>query len=106
GTVIMPWSTMPLAIVAATATERNAPTRFRTAASPTARRGGSASVAIVVAIAFAVSWNPLVKLNTNAVATVRITSPSTTHSYHRAGGGTIPAAHPNRVIAATLAESA
>ena len=64
------------------------------------RRGGSASVAIVVAIAFAVSWNPLVKLNTNAVATVRITSPSTTHSYHRASGRTIPNVHPNRVIAA------
>src|SRR5215467_13362002 len=55
GTVTIPWSTIPLAIVAATATEMNAPAKLRTAARPTATRGGSARVAIVVAMAFAVS---------------------------------------------------
>ncbi len=52
---IDPWSTIPLAIVAATLIERKAPTKFRLAASPSAALGGSARVAIVVAIAFAVS---------------------------------------------------
>ncbi len=60
GTVIGAWSTTPLAIVAATETDRNAPTRFRIEAKPTATCGRSARVAIVVAIAFAVSWNPFV----------------------------------------------
>ena len=55
GTVMVVWSTIPLAIVAATVTDRNAPSRFMTAASVTAARGRSARVAIVVAIAFAVS---------------------------------------------------
>src|SRR6476646_9916080 len=55
GTVILVWSTMPLAMVAATATERKAPIKFRTAASPTAARGDMAWVAMVVAIALAVS---------------------------------------------------
>ena len=55
GTVIVVWSTIPLAMVAATVTDRNAPSRFMTAASVTATRGRSARVAIVVAIAFAVS---------------------------------------------------
>src|SRR5215204_269226 len=62
-------STMPLAIVAATSSERNAPAKLRTAASPTASRGDSARVEIDVATAFAVSWNPLVKSNASAVAT-------------------------------------
>src|SRR4051794_40269254 len=44
--VTMPWSTMPFAIVAATLTERNAPTKFRVAATPTATRGGRARVAM------------------------------------------------------------
>ncbi len=69
---------MPLAMVAATVTDRNAPIRFSTAASPTAIRGRRACVAIVVAIALAVSWKPLVKSNTRAVATVRITRASIT----------------------------
>src|SRR5262249_58137405 len=56
GTVTSACSTIPLAMVAATATEMNAPAKLRTDASPTATRGGSARVAIVVAIAFAVSW--------------------------------------------------
>ena len=40
--VITSWSTIPLAIVAATATETNAPAKFSTAALATARRGESA----------------------------------------------------------------
>src|SRR3954449_4492684 len=53
--VIAPASTIPPAIVAATFSEMNAPAKFRIAASATATLGGSAPVAIVVAIAFAVS---------------------------------------------------
>src|SRR3954470_9574247 len=55
GTVTRFCSTMPFAIVAATETEMNAPAKFRIDASPTAMRGRSARVAMVVAIAFAVS---------------------------------------------------
>src|SRR5476649_1577214 len=55
GTVTSFCSTIPLAIVAATETEMNAPAKFRMDASPTATRGRKARVAIVVAIAFAVS---------------------------------------------------
>src|SRR4051812_45178268 len=62
-------STMPEAIVAATASERNAPTKFRAAAIVTAERGPIARVEIDVATAFAVSWNPLVKSNARAVPT-------------------------------------
>ena len=40
--------TSPLAIVAATLSDRKAPTRFRTPDSATATRGGSAPVAIDV----------------------------------------------------------
>ena len=67
--VIALGSTTPLAIVVATASERNAPTTLRRAERPTATRGGSARVAIDVAIALAVSWNPLVKSNASAVPT-------------------------------------
>jgi hypothetical protein len=66
-------STIPLEIVLATSTERNAPTRFRTPAIVTAVFGESAPVAIEVAIAFAVSWNPLVKSKMSAVATTTTT---------------------------------
>src|SRR3954453_9995956 len=69
GSVIMSALTMPLAIVAATASERNAPTKLSTEDSPTATRGDIARVEIDVATAFAVSWNPLVKSNASAVAT-------------------------------------
>jgi hypothetical protein len=71
-------STIPLAIVAATSSEMNAPTKLSTAARPTARRGDSARVEIDVATALAVSWNPFVKSNESAVATTiqRTTSPS------------------------------
>ena len=54
--------------VMATSTERKAPTRFRTPASTTAVFGLSAPVAIEVAIAFPVSWKPLVKSKARAVA--------------------------------------
>src|SRR3954471_5181992 len=69
--VTSPASTMPLAIVAATCSERNAPTKFRTAAPPTATLGGRARVEIDVATTFAVSWNPFVKSKASAVATTR-----------------------------------
>src|SRR3954453_10258263 len=60
---------MPLAIVAATASDRNAPTKFSVAARPTARRGGIARVEIDVATALAVSWKPFVKSKASAVPT-------------------------------------
>ena len=60
---------MPVAIVAATSSEMNAPTKLRIAAIATARRGDSARVEIDVATAFAVSWKPFVKSNASAVAT-------------------------------------
>ena len=69
GTVTSFASTMPFAIVAATETEMNAPAKFSTEASPTATLGRSARVAMVVAIAFAVSWKPFVKSKKTAVAT-------------------------------------
>jgi hypothetical protein len=47
--------TIPLAIVAATLIDMNAPTKFSTADINTATRGFSAPVAIDVATAFAVS---------------------------------------------------
>lgn len=64
-------STRPPAIVAATLSDRNAPTRFSTPDRPTAIRGLRALVAIDVAIALPVSWKPFVKLNPNAVTTTR-----------------------------------
>jgi hypothetical protein len=42
-------------------------TKFKAAERPTAARGGSARVAIDVAIALAVSWKPFVKSNASAV---------------------------------------
>src|SRR3954447_22276409 len=62
-------STIPLAIVAATASDRNAPTKLRLADRPTATFGGIARVEIDVATAFAVSWKPFVKSNASAVPT-------------------------------------
>src|SRR4051812_14323079 len=69
--VTPPASTMPPAMVAATASDRNAPTKLSTDAYPTAIRGGIALVEIEVATTFAVSWNPLVKSNASAVPTTR-----------------------------------
>ena len=73
---------MPVAIVAATDSERNAPTKLRIAAIVTATRGAIARVEIDVATAFAVSWKPLVKSNASAVATTiqRTTSLSMTQN--------------------------
>lgn len=68
--------TRPLAIVAATARERNAPTKFSTPEMATATRGGSAPVAIEVAIAFPVSWKPFVKSNARAAMTTRVRTTS------------------------------
>src|SRR3954452_17882536 len=65
--VISPASTMPPATVAATCSERNAPTKLRIEAPPTAMRGGRARVEIEVATTLAVSWKPLVKSNASAV---------------------------------------
>ena len=57
---------MPSEMVLATSVDRNAPTRFRIAASSTATLGLSAPVAIGVAIALAVSWKPFVKSKNSA----------------------------------------
>ena len=62
-----------LVTVRATSTDRNAPTRLSVAESATAVFGFRAPVAMDVAIAFPVSWNPLVKSKARAVT---ITSPS------------------------------
>ncbi len=59
--------TMPPEMVVATFTERNAPAKLRTAAMVTATFGLRAPVAMEVAIALAVSWNPLVKSKASAV---------------------------------------
>ena len=61
-------STIPLAIVAATANDTNAPAKLRIAATRTAFRGESARVETLVAIAFAVSWKPFVKSKKSATA--------------------------------------
>jgi hypothetical protein len=53
--------------VTATSTDRNAPTRLRTPARRTAVFGFRAPVAIDVAMAFPVSWKPLVKSKASAV---------------------------------------
>ncbi len=67
--VTTPGSTMSLATVAATSKETNAPATFRIAALRTAARGESARVETLVAIEFAVSWNPFVKSKKRATAT-------------------------------------
>jgi hypothetical protein len=69
-------STTSLATVAATASEMKAPTKFSAEAKPTAIRGGSARVEIEVATTLAVSWKPLVKSKTSAVATTITTMTS------------------------------
>ena len=67
--VITSGSTIPLAMVAATLKEMNAPTKLRMAAMATAARGESARVETLVAIELAVSWKPFVKSKNNATAT-------------------------------------
>src|SRR5918992_6399850 len=49
-------STIPFATVAATSSDRKAPTKLRIADIPTATRGDIARVEMDVATAFAVSW--------------------------------------------------
>jgi hypothetical protein len=71
--VIASASTIPPATVAATFSEMNAPTKFSSAAMATATFGLSAPVAMVVAIALAVSWKPLVKSKPSAVTTTSAT---------------------------------
>ena len=61
--------TSPLAMVAATLNDKKAPTRFSAPDNSTATRGGRAPVAIEVAMAFPVSWKPLVKSNASATIT-------------------------------------
>ena len=70
---LTPSVTRPLEIVFATSTERNAPTTLRTPAMRTATLGVRAPVAIDVAMAFAVSWKPLVKSNASAVTITTMT---------------------------------
>ena len=67
-------STMPPEIVRATSVDRNAPAILRTPLIRTAILGRSAPVAMEVAIAFAVSWNPFVKSNASAVTMTTATS--------------------------------
>ena len=62
---------MPLATVLATATDKNAPMRFKMPANATAVFGFNAPVAIDVAIAFAVSWKPFVKSKNSATTIIR-----------------------------------
>src|SRR5690242_2273851 len=62
---------IPVATFLATAVVTNAPARFATDAINTAIRGESARVLTDVAIAFAVSWNPLVKSKPSATTTTR-----------------------------------
>jgi hypothetical protein len=78
--VMTSWSTMPFAIVAATANETKAPRKFRTAALRTANRGERARVETDVAIEFAVSWKPFVKSKKSATATTAKSVRSTTTS--------------------------
>ncbi len=80
GSVTTLVSTRPLAIVAATASDRNAPTRFITPDKATATRGLSAWVAMEVAIALPVSWKPLVKSKHSAVMTTRTSRKSFTRA--------------------------
>ena len=63
--------TTELLTVRATSTESSAPTRLRIAARVTAPLGESAPVAIEAAMAFPVSWNPLVKSKARATTTTR-----------------------------------
>jgi hypothetical protein len=67
--VITSASTIPVAMVAATSSETNAPRKFRTDAERTAARGERACVETLVAIELAVSWKPFVKSKNSATAT-------------------------------------
>src|SRR2546428_10408660 len=73
--VIAVASTRPWPIVFATAVPVMAPRKFRPAAMRIACQGASTRVAMTVAIAFAVSWEPLMKSKMTAKT---ITTPSRT----------------------------
>src|SRR5213592_324360 len=75
--VIAAGLTIPFAIVAATAKKKNAPTKLRIAELSTAILGDSACVDTLVAIEFAVSWNPFVKSKKRAVTMTAISVSST-----------------------------
>ena len=79
--VMISWSTMPFAIVAATSIETKAPAKFSTAALATAMRGESARVETLVAIEFAVSWKPFVKSKKSATATTAQSVASTGQAF-------------------------
>ncbi len=79
--VIASGSTIPLATVAATLNEMNAPAKLSTAAIATAFRGDSALVETLVAIEFAVSWKPFVKSKKSATATTATSVRSSTDGY-------------------------
>src|SRR5437763_713207 len=64
--------TIPLPTVEATAVPVKAPTMLRTPAISTAVPGASTRVATEVAMALAVSWKPLMKSKTRAMATTRM----------------------------------
>src|SRR5947199_4206241 len=64
--------TIPLPTVEATAVPVRAPTTLRTPAISTAVAGASTRVATEVAMALAVSWKPLMKSKTRAMATIRM----------------------------------
>ena len=75
--VIASWSTIPVAMVAATSNETKAPAKLRTAAMATAARGLSARVDTLVAIEFAVSWKPFVKSKKSATTMTAMSVAST-----------------------------
>src|SRR3954454_7714364 len=65
---------IPLPTVAATAVPDSAPNTFIVAAMSTAWPGDNTRVATEVAIALAVSWNPLIKSNPRPRTTIRTTT--------------------------------
>src|SRR5438270_8290871 len=68
--VALAGATIPLPTVEATAVPVKAPTMLRTPAMSTAVPGANTRVATEVAMALAVSWKPLMKSKTRAMATI------------------------------------
>ncbi len=68
--------TIPLAIVAATSSDTNAPAKLSTAELATAARGDIARVDTLVAIELALSWKPFVKSKKSATTTTAASSSS------------------------------
>src|SRR6266700_2231478 len=69
--VVFSGGTIPFPTVEATAVPVSAPTTLRTPAISTAVPGASTRVATEVAMGLAVSWKPLMKSKTRAMATMR-----------------------------------